>query len=332
MKITFLLIQSIFYILSNSLLFFFITALVLKVFKITDSQLRVFVFLLAFIKPFFLIIKILSYENLKGFYKLPNIGITKIKSTDITQNITEVDALKIINIFIILFFIYFLIFTLIKSYQNISYFKKLKKKQIIFKCDDLKLIKIISKYSQMLDIKAPTIYFCENYNFKFFTFGIFRKNILINKNIFNLLTKSEKETVILHELSHLKRNDNILNILLLYFANFNFYNPITYFIYPIIKAEQEKDCDKFVVKYSCRPSKEIAKDILSLILKINKLTSEPDICCPKLSSAFSVSKSVNDIKINRRIKSLMGAKKDKIDACWQTKFFFYSFFIVLLFL
>ena len=204
MKITFLLIQSIFYILSNSLLFFFITALVLKVFKITDSQLRVFVFLLAFIKPFFLIIKILSYENLKGFYKLPNIGITKIKSADITQNITEVDALKIINIFIILFFIYFLIFTLIKSYQNISYFKKLKKKQIIFKCDDLKLIKIISKYSQMLDIKAPTIYFCENYNFKFFTFGIFRKNILINKNIFSLLTKSEKETVILHELSHLK--------------------------------------------------------------------------------------------------------------------------------
>ncbi|GAG71840.1 unnamed protein product, partial [marine sediment metagenome] len=58
-----------------------------------------------------------------------------------------------------------------------------------------------------------------------------------------------------------------------------FFNPFAYIAYYLIKTEQEKDSDKLVVKYSGKPSKEISKNILNVILKIRSISTSKPIYC-----------------------------------------------------
>ncbi|MBA2562683.1 MAG: M56 family metallopeptidase, partial [Chitinophagaceae bacterium] len=57
------------------------------------------------------------------------------------------------------------------------------------------------------------------------------------------------EAIILHELSHIKRNDYLINLLISLIETILFFNPFIVLLIKIIKKERENCCDDFVLQY-----------------------------------------------------------------------------------
>ena len=81
------------------------------------------------------------------------------------------------------------------------------------------------------------------------TLGFFKPFILIPIASVNHLTTDQMEAVILHELSHIKRNDYLVNLLTSLIETFLFFNPFVLLLGNIMKKERENCCDDLVLQY-----------------------------------------------------------------------------------
>ena len=57
------------------------------------------------------------------------------------------------------------------------------------------------------------------------------------------------EAIILHEISHIKRNDYLVNLFVSLIETILFFNPFVVLLGKIIKKERENCCDDFVLQY-----------------------------------------------------------------------------------
>ncbi|MDQ2721008.1 MAG: M56 family metallopeptidase [Bacteroidota bacterium] len=85
------------------------------------------------------------------------------------------------------------------------------------------------------------------------TIGFIKPVILIPFASINNLTVLQLEAIILHELSHIKRNDYLTNLLLSIIETVLFFNPFVAIFIKIIKRERENCCDDFVLQYRYDP-------------------------------------------------------------------------------
>ncbi len=85
------------------------------------------------------------------------------------------------------------------------------------------------------------------------TIGFIKPVILIPVASINNLSASQLEAIILHELSHIKRNDYIINIITSVIETILFFNPFILLLSKVIKRERENCCDDFVLQYSYDP-------------------------------------------------------------------------------
>ncbi|HEY8657538.1 MAG TPA: M56 family metallopeptidase [Hanamia sp.] len=85
------------------------------------------------------------------------------------------------------------------------------------------------------------------------TIGFLKPVILIPFASLNHLTVHQLEAVILHELSHIKRNDYFINLLISIIETILFFNPFIALFIKIIKSERENCCDDFVLQYRYDP-------------------------------------------------------------------------------
>lgn len=81
------------------------------------------------------------------------------------------------------------------------------------------------------------------------TIGFIKPIILIPFASVNHLTVSQLEAIILHELSHIKRNDYLINLMIAIIETVLFFNPFIVLFIKIIKRERENCCDDFVLRY-----------------------------------------------------------------------------------
>jgi len=307
---------------------------VFYIFKIRDSQVRIFVFLLVLIKPLFVLTRLIDFNSFyfyshHSYFFVINKFIGKLINIKSSQNVDFV----IINSLIFGFYaLSFFIITIYRFYQTYFYFNKLKKAGVLVKAQNDCINDKFNFLARKMGLKPPEIYYGTDFKIRFYTFGFFRKKIIINKMILDYLTEDEKELIFLHELSHIKRKDNILNTIVTYLTDMHFYSPFAYMAYLVIKTEQEKDCDKIVMKYTNKSGREIAINILSSILKIKKNLSYIPESCPELAASFPISKPMSEDSIRERIKHLLDTNPKKINAGIFTKTIIYAFFLILLFL
>lgn len=80
--------------------------------------------------------------------------------------------------------------------------------------------------------------------------GHLRPMILFPLGMCSGLTVEQIESIILHELVHIKRNDYLVNIIQSFMEAIYFFNPVVWMISSIIRQEREHCCDDAVVK-SC---------------------------------------------------------------------------------
>ncbi len=81
------------------------------------------------------------------------------------------------------------------------------------------------------------------------TFGFFKPVILLPIALINNITTQQAELIVLHELSHIKSKDYLLNWFLIIMETIYFFNPFIKIAAEKLKLEREKNCDIQVLNY-----------------------------------------------------------------------------------
>jgi len=80
--------------------------------------------------------------------------------------------------------------------------------------------------------------------------GFLKPMILFPIGLLNQLTVEQVESILAHELAHIKRHDYLVNLLLSFIEVLFFFNPTAWWISRRIKAEREFSCDDLAIAYT----------------------------------------------------------------------------------
>ncbi|RYD74209.1 MAG: M56 family metallopeptidase [Sphingobacteriales bacterium] len=99
-------------------------------------------------------------------------------------------------------------------------------------------------------IKRKVTIWCSRHIQTPVTFGFFKPVILLPVALVNQLNLQQTESLIVHELTHIKNNDYLFNWLILIADAIFFFNPFIKIAVQKIKVEREKNCDVQVLQFN----------------------------------------------------------------------------------
>jgi beta-lactamase regulating signal transducer with metallopeptidase domain len=102
--------------------------------------------------------------------------------------------------------------------------------------------------------------------------GIFHPIITVPRGLFEALTESEFEAVLLHELAHARRHDNLASALAHALVCLFWFHPLLWFVEKRLIAERERACDEAVMASGIAP-----KTYLAGILKVCRFHVAADV-------------------------------------------------------
>ncbi|MGV8981872.1 M56 family metallopeptidase [Clostridium sp.] len=125
--------------------------------------------------------------------------------------------------------------------------------------------KLRLKISSKIDViyghylKSPAVY------------GIIKPKILISESIINKLSTEELKFVFLHEVTHIKRKDLIVNVVIMILQVIYWFNPIIWYSLYQFKQDCEAACDATALTVlSSREVREYGQTILNMIKIVSK--------------------------------------------------------------
>jgi len=95
------------------------------------------------------------------------------------------------------------------------------------------------------------------------TIGFLKPVILVPMSAINHLNPQQMEAVLLHELSHIRRHDYLLNFILNIIKTILYFNPFAKAFIKIVETEREKRCDEIVLQFQY-DSHQYASALLTL--------------------------------------------------------------------
>jgi beta-lactamase regulating signal transducer with metallopeptidase domain len=331
-----LLFNYILVIIYDSAISLTIVLLFLFIFRIKDSNIRILFFFLPLIKPFFIILEKIDLNKeyfkyrpgIMGFrFPLPGTIFGQLEPME-KELINFSDINHIIIYTISLGIIIILIIRWINLY---IFYRHLAFEEKVYRTDVPEIYEIIDNFIVKVGLKCPNVSLTHKKILSPFIIGIKQSTLVLPPALIENISFSEKETLIQHELSHAKRRDNLIGWIALILRDLFFFNPFAYITYLLIKTEQEKACDKLLLEFSGKPSKEIATNILNLILKIKNLKSPSSTHYEYMNKGYNFApiKRLNNIIINARVNLMINTKIEKIHMRLITKIFMFFLFIIL---
>ncbi|WP_161499298.1 M56 family metallopeptidase [Flavipsychrobacter stenotrophus] len=127
--------------------------------------------------------------------------------------------------------------------------------------------------------------------------GFFKPMILMPAAAMAQLTTDQLETILLHELAHIKRYDYLVNILQTVVETILFFNPFVWMISAIIRREREHCCDDLVLDHT-RESLSYATALAALAIH------------PGSATALAVAATGEPNHLYNRIKRIVEMKKN----------------------
>ncbi|GEM_PF-581138 len=326
-------------IIYDSLTTFLIAFLIIFIFKIKDSNVKILFFFLPLIKPVIIISEKLQYntdyflnKNIVIGFRVPTPSLFIKRLEPIMKNPFNFNYLNNNIIYIISFLI--LLILIIRWISIYFFYKKISQKKYEDIYYDINIL--TEKHSKILKIKKPSINLIKKDFISPFTIGIKDPTVVISKKTIQILNDTEKEILIQHELSHIKRKDNIISWLALILKDIFFFNPISYIAYNLIRLEQEKASDKLVVQNSEIKNDIIAQNILSIIIKLIEAKQNKLLYLNQNPSFFSFSNKITSFynfkMLEIRIKSILSLNKNKIYMILPLRIFMYFLFLLILFI
>jgi beta-lactamase regulating signal transducer with metallopeptidase domain len=147
-----------------------------------------------------------------------------------------------------IFLLFFLVFRLFAAYRYVYF---ISKKNFLRSTDELNAF--ASKVAKQIGITKKITVWISHYLDVPATIGFIKPVILIPLASINNLSSQQLEAIILHELSHIKRNDYITNLVISIIETILFFNPFVVLLSTVIKRERENCCDDFVLQYRYDP-------------------------------------------------------------------------------
>lgn len=130
--------------------------------------------------------------------------------------------------------------------------------------------------------------------------GILKNTIVIPSNNY---TEKELKFIFNHELTHIKRKDNLLKLLMIFALALHWFNPFVYILRKFFYEQCELSCDEQVIK-----NIEIMEVKEYALLLLNSVKYKNNLRISAMSSELT-SKKINITK--RRIESMLNLKTKK---------------------
>lgn len=121
----------------------------------------------------------------------------------------------------------------------------------------------VSKVSAQMNIKQTVRIWVSEFVSSPVTIGFLKPVILVPLAAINHLTPQQLEAVLLHELSHIKRFDYLINLIINFIQTVLYFNPFVKAFVKIVEKEREKSCDEMVLQFQY-DSHEYASALLIL--------------------------------------------------------------------
>jgi len=132
-------------------------------------------------------------------------------------------------------------------------------------------------------------------------FGLFYPKIILPEYVSNL-SDSHLEYIILHELSHMKRWDGIINLLLLALQTIYWFNPLTWFLFKFIREDMELANDASVLKgMNKEERKEYSLSLVEVLAGYGKPELIPRLLC-MVDNEKNIERRINMIKLGEFFK------------------------------
>lgn len=128
------------------------------------------------------------------------------------------------------------------------------------------------------------------------TIGFLKPIILVPFAAINNLTPQQLEAVLLHELSHIKRYDYLVNLIINIIRTFLYFNPFVNAFVKIVEAEREKSCDEMVLQFQYN-----SHDYATALLMLEKTNH--------LHKPLIISATGNKNDLLRRVELIMNINK-----------------------
>ena len=138
------------------------------------------------------------------------------------------------------------------------------------KIDDENLNNILNNCKAKLKIKKNIKLVNQNIINMPSIFGIFRIRILVNNELLKLSDK-EIEYVLMHEVAHYKRKDNLLNIFITVLRCVYIFNPVIFILLNKVKKDLELATDELAMDYS---NKEEQKEYCKTLVMLSSMNSD----------------------------------------------------------
>ncbi|HKZ65843.1 MAG TPA: M56 family metallopeptidase, partial [Chitinophagaceae bacterium] len=158
----------------------------------------------------------------------------------------------------------------------------------------------VQKISVQMSIAKPVHVWMSEFVTSPVTIGYLKPIILLPVAAINHLSTQQIEAVLLHELSHIKRFDFLINLITRAIQTILYFNPFVKAFTRIIEREREKNCDEIVLQFQYEPH-----GYASALLALEKASHT--------SYALAVAASggkQNDLLT--RIESIMGIRKKPV--------------------
>lgn len=127
------------------------------------------------------------------------------------------------------------------------------------------------------------------------TIGFLKPVILVPLAAINHLSPQQLEAVLLHELSHIKRSDYLVNLLINFIQTILYFNPFVKAFVKIVEREREKSCDEMVLQFQYD-----SHDYASALLTLEKAS--------QVQKPFAMAAAGKKNDLLHRIETIMGVQ------------------------
>lgn len=196
-----------------------------------------------------------SEKNIETNKGIGSYYVTNIKNQIDVKNNENINNNHILSIFKVekakgyLVSIWFMVVMILSSITTIKYrmfIKKLNNEEN-FELESLRLESIFIKAKEIIEPKKKSRLRLTKLVSSPMLIGFIRPIILIPKDLMKSLSDKEIEFILMHELSHLKRQDIIIVWLFKIVEILNFYNPLVKISGRLMKEDCEEACDEYVL-------------------------------------------------------------------------------------
>ncbi|WP_316800285.1 M56 family metallopeptidase [Pedobacter frigidisoli] len=192
------------------------------------------------------------------------------------------------------------LFVIAKGYKQLS---KLKKDSLSIIPDEWK--NIFAHVTAQLNIKKQIRFNLSALVNVPLVIGYLKPVVLFPVALVNQLDKDQVEAILIHELSHIRRNDFLLNLIKTAIETLLFYNPFVWMAGRFIHIEREHACDDLVLKITGKPL-----NYAHALLKLELLKD-------KSSPAYAMAATGKTQNLYQRIKRITNMKTNYLNAKQQ---------------